>query len=113
MRRKPVIVLAIVGLIFVPVYLAPIIASASNAKPLYGYFDIGSVCMGGHETFLILEEDLVFTYCPGHRDKNQIGRIARHESQVTIYPLEGDEPVFRIHYDGSNHHVESLKASSW
>lgn len=55
-------ILGVVILVLALVYLVPIVVSSSKARPLYGDFDIGTWCVGGHEIFLHLgeEEEVIF-----------------------------------------------------
>ncbi len=75
----------------------------SRARPLFGIFDIGSHCMGGHEIFLTLEETAAFDECPGHRSKKHIGRIERTGNEVIVHRLKDDAPYLRISWDGTGH----------
>jgi hypothetical protein len=112
MKRKLAIIATVIVLLSLIVYAIPIFVSMSKSRPLYENFDIGSKCMGGHEIFLYLDDDKVFTHCPGHREMSPLGRIERSEDSVTVYPLGVDEPFFRIDFDGSDHTFVGLNEDS-
>jgi len=61
----------------------------SRARPLYGVFDIDSRCIGGHESFLTLEETAAYDDCPGHRIKKNIGRVERSGNEAIVHSLRG------------------------
>lgn len=112
MKRKLVIVAIVIGLLSVIVYIVPIVVASSKARPLYGNFDIGMKCMGGHEIFLYLDEDEAFKHCPGHRDMSLMGRIERDGHSVTVHRKHDDAPWCRVDLDGSDHSLVFLDDSS-
>jgi hypothetical protein len=90
-------------------YIVPRLVSASNARPLYGNFDMGMKCMGGHEIFLYLDGSGAYENCPGHRDMSPMGPIARSAASVTILHAKDSTPWLRIDYDGSVHQVTRVR----
>jgi hypothetical protein len=111
-RRILARVTIVLALFLVLVYFVPISVSSFRSQPLYGNFDMGMKCMGGHEIFLFLEEDEAFEHCPGHRDMSLMGRIERTGDSITIYQKHDDAPWCRVDFDGSEHSLVFLKDSS-
>jgi hypothetical protein len=103
MKRKLMIVFAVSVLFGSLGYLVPRLVAASKARPLYGNFDIGLRCMGGHEIFLYLDETHAYENCPGHRDLDPMGPVVRTSDSLTILHSEDGTPWLRINYDGSRH----------
>ena len=110
MKRKLAIAATVIGLLSAIVYFVPIFVSSAKAQPLYGNFDRGMKCMGGHEIFLFLEQDKAFGHCPGHRDMILIGPVERSANSVTIYRKH--VPWYRVDLDGSDHTLVYLNDPS-
>ncbi|YCM43085.1 hypothetical protein V2O64_17395 [Verrucomicrobiaceae bacterium 227] len=108
MKKKIIITLIGLTVIFSLAYFVPILLAKSQAEPLYGNFDIGNRCPDGHEIFLLLEENDSSRYCPGHRDKSEFLKIERTKDEVILLESDSLTPVARISYDGSTHYVTSL-----
>lgn len=83
---------------------------ASRARPLYGDFDMGLKCMGGHEIFLRLEEHEAFNNCPGHRDKDLIGKLERTGNSAIILRKKDNIPWMRVDWNGSFHSLVFLQS---
>jgi len=111
MKRKRWIIFGVTILVLATIYFVPIIVSSLKARPLYGDFDIGTKCMGGHEIFLHLGEEQCFEHCPGHRDFSQNGWMSRNENEVAVRALEGGEVFYRIVFDGKKHFIVNEKTS--
>ena len=104
MKKKYVIALSLLMVILL-IYFVPIMLAKGHAKPLFGDFDMGSKCMGGHEIFLLLEKDRCYQSCPGHDDKIDWGVISRGVDSVTIYSADGVTPWARVDYSGTEHFI--------
>jgi hypothetical protein len=104
-------ILISLGLIVIGVltYAIPRIQAARSAQPLHGLFDVGMKCMGGHEIFLELADDVAYDNCPGHRERKKVARIVRDESTATVMDPRDDRPWFRIEWNGSQHSLVFLK----
>lgn len=103
MRNKRII-LAVAIVLFAAIgYVIPIIVSSSNARCLYGNFDIRTKCMDGHEVFLCLEEDKAYENCPGHQSKDPIGRVERTAHSATVFWKDTDDPFYRVDYRESTY----------
>jgi hypothetical protein len=89
-------------------FFAPIQFATSKSRPLYGNFDIGIRCMGGHETFLYLDEAHAYYHCPGHRDMKAMGRIVRSKDSLVIFRLRDNTAWLRVDHDGNRHRVTSM-----
>lgn len=111
-RRMLARVTMVFALFLILVYIVPILVSSSRSQPLYGNFDMGMKCMGGHEIFLFLGEDEAFQHCPGHQDMSLMGRIERDGNSVTIHRKHDDAPWCRVDFDGSDHSLVYLDDSS-
>lgn len=81
----------------------------SHSRPLYGLFDVGMKCMGGHEIFLELDSNDAFANCPGHKDRSRVGRIIRTATSVMVVDPRDDSPWFRIDWDGTGHSLSFVK----
>ena len=113
MKRKTIIRAGlIIGLLLTLVFFVPIVIANANSRPLYGDFDMGVQCMGGHEIFLHLDEDEAFDNCPGHRDMTAVGRVERSGNSVTIHRPKDDIPWCRVNLEGSNHTFTFLSSNS-
>jgi hypothetical protein len=93
-------ILVVVALVFI----LPWVYSWSQAKPLYGLFDVGNECMGGHEIFLELEADQAFENCPGHRFRKPVGPVERTSNSVVID--RGKNIKMRVEWNGTNYTLE-------
>jgi hypothetical protein len=107
MKNKLFIAVIVLSLIGTLGYTIPCIFAMSKARPLYGNFDMGLQCMGGHEIFLFLDETLAYKNCPGHREMDPMGPIVRGKESLTIFRSDGKTPWLRIDYEGSRHKVTS------
>ena len=107
MKRRVLIVVGLIVLLSGFGYLTPRLVAASKARPLYGNFDMGLRCMGGHEIFLFLDETQAYENCPGHRDLDPMGPITRTANSLTILNSRDSTSWLRIDYDGSHHTVTS------
>ena len=109
MKRKILIGSGLVVLLGSLGYLVPRLVSAANARPLYGNFDMGMKCMGGHEIFLYLDGTQAYQHCPGHRDMEPMGSITRSADSVTILHAKDGTPWLRIDYDGTSHRATRVR----
>lgn len=109
MKRKILIGSGLVVLLGSLGYLVPRLVSAANARPLYGNFDMGMKCMGGHEIFLYLDGTQAYQHCPGHRDMEPMGSITRSADLVTILHAKDGTPWLRIGYDGTAHKATRVR----
>ena len=87
MKKKLAIMAASVVVLSVAGYLIPIAVSVATAKPLYGNFYTESVCAGGHEIFLFLDEHEAYESCPGHRHLIKDDRIKIERSENSVFDL--------------------------
>ncbi|MBK1856606.1 hypothetical protein JO972_16700 [Verrucomicrobiaceae bacterium 5K15] len=108
MKKKYVIAISLVGLLLL-VYVIPIIVAKSRARPLMGHFDLESKCMGGHEIFLLIENGRYYFDCPGHNEKDDMGRVARSGDSITLLGLHDDLPWARVDWNGSKHSITFIK----
>ena len=111
-RRKFTKMTIVLGLPLVVVYFTPILVSSSKSQPLYGNFDMGMKCMGGHEIFLYLEEDSAFQHCPGHRDMSLMGPVTRSTNSATIHLNRSGTPWWRVDLNDSDYALVFLDDSS-
>ena len=109
MKRRLLIAVAVIVPLGALGYLGPRLVAASKARPLYGNFDMGLRCMGGHEIFLYLDETQAYENCPGHRDLDPMGPVVRAKDSLTILHTKDSTPWLRIDYDGSRHTVTSAE----
>jgi hypothetical protein len=112
MKKKLVKIASVVALLLVIIYFVPVLVARSKARPLYGDFDMGVQCMGGHEIFLRLDEEKAFDNCPGHRDLRSVGRVERTNNSITIHRTHDDVPWCRVDFDGSDHSFTFLTTNS-
>lgn len=77
----------------------------------HGNFDMNLECMGGHETFLLLEKDAAYEHCPGHREKKRIGRIERKSNSATVFDDRDNQAWVKISWIANNHTITLLKKS--
>ena len=111
MKNKLIIAAAVIGLVAITGYFAPIAISAIRSKPLYGCFEMHISCACGHDIFLCLEEDEAFDYIPGHEHKELIGTIERSDDSVIIYDGKINEPWYQLNYDGKGYTLIILNES--
>jgi hypothetical protein len=109
MRRRILIGIGMMVLLGSLGYVVPRVVSASAARPLYGNFDMGLKCMGGHEIFLYLDGTQAYEHCPGHRDMEPMGPITRTADSVTILHAKDSAPWLRIDYNGTAHKVTRVR----
>ena len=109
MKKCIVIVIGALLLAVTAVFFGTWIYLKSQAQPLYGNFDVGMKCMGGHEIFLDLEFSHAYQNCPGHRDRKLIGRIVRTKDSATIIDLRDSTPWLRIEWNGTTHSVSVIE----
>ncbi|GAA5479730.1 hypothetical protein [Haloferula helveola] len=109
MKGPLIAAFSLIALLGGSVYLIPRWVAASRARPLYGNFDIGLRCMGGHEIFLFLAETRAYDNCPGHRSLDSPAEVIRTETSVTILNSRDQTPRLRIDYDGSRHTITSIE----
>ena len=107
MKRTILIAVGVIVLVGGLGYFIPRLISVSTARPLYGNFDRGIQCMGGHEIFLFLDETQAYKHCPGHRNLDPMGPITRTASSVTIHNVDDNTPRLRIDYTISGHTITS------
>lgn len=109
MKKRIVITVCVLSLTAIVIFFCVWTYTKNQTKPLYGNFDIGMKCMGGHEIFLDLETSNAYENCPGHRDRKRINRVVRTRNSVTILDPRDDLPWFRVDWNGSVHSLSFLK----
>lgn len=109
MKRRFLLSIAVIVPLGAIGYLVPRLIAVSKVRPLYGNFEIGSRCMGGHEIFLYLDETQAYESCPGHRNLDLMGSVVRTKDALTIFHSKDGTPWLRIAYDGSRHTVTSVE----
>jgi|GEM_PF-6368176 len=107
--KRITIIVGVLALLMIAAFLGFWLYNRSQCQPLYGNFDIGTKCMGGHEVFLDLDTRYAYYNCPGHRDRRKIGNLVRAKDSVTIFNARDDSPFYRIDWDGSAHSLSFLK----
>ena len=107
MKRRLLIAVVVIVLLGALGYVVPRLVAESKARPLYGNFDMGLRCVGGHEIFLYVDETHAYENCPGHRDLDLIGSVIRSEDSFSIQRAKDSTPWVRVDYDGSRHMATS------
>ena len=97
--------LLVIGLIPIVIYFIVIFMSKIQSKPLLGHFKIGEdfVCVCGHESFTLIENDRYYDFCPGHNDKYLCGKIVRKKGKVHFVDKEG-KIIYTLRWNGKKHY---------
>lgn len=97
--------LLVIALIPVVTYYLSIFVSELKSKPLIGHFTVGDpvTCMCGHEDFLLIHEYSFYYYCPGHRERDLIGKVIRSKNIATLINNDG-HIEFKIRWNGKAHY---------